>query len=84
MLIKQVLGTEDIYADVRNVSLFFPRGGVTHGTSLDPVANKFGDSFIAEQNFGEGEAQQNQNIVLQRVKDDSKGDSRIEWELIIR
>lgn len=84
VLIKQVLGPADIYADVRNVSLFFPRGGVTQGTSLDPAANTFGASFIAEQNFGVGDAQQNQNVVLQRVNDDSKGDKRIEWELIIR
>jgi hypothetical protein len=84
VLIKQVLGPADIYADVRNVSFFFPRGGVTQGTSLDPAANKFGDAFIAEQNFGAGDAQQNQNVVLQRVKDDSRGETRIEWELIIR
>jgi hypothetical protein len=84
VLIKQVLGPADIYADVRNVSFFFPRGGVTQGASLDPAASKFGDAFIAEQNFSEGEAQQNQNVVLQRVKDDSKGGSRIEWELIVR
>lgn len=84
VLIKKVLGPADIYVDVRNVSFFYPRGGVSQGMNLDPHAGNFGTPLIAEQNFAESETQQNQNVVLQRLKDDSKGNMRIEWELIIR
>jgi hypothetical protein len=83
VLIKQILPA-DIYADVRNVSFFYPRGGVTQGSNLDPASGNFGSALIPEQNFSQGEAQQDQNVVLQRLKDDSKGAQRIEWELIIR
>ena len=83
VLIKQILPA-DIYADVRNVSFFYPRGGVTQGSNLDPASGNVGSALIPEQNFSQGEAQQDQNVVLQRLKDDSKGAQRIEWELIIR
>lgn len=84
VLLAQVLGPDDIYADVRNVSFFYPRGGVTTGKSLDPAGGNVGASLIEEANFFEGEEKQGQNVVLQRLTDDSQGAKRIEWQVIIR
>lgn len=84
VLIKRVLGPEDIYADVRNVSFFYPRGGVSKGRDLNPAGGTFGENLIAEANFFEGEEQQGENVVLQRLVDDSAGAKRIEWQLVIR
>lgn len=84
VLIKRVLGPEDIYADVRNVSLFYPRGGVSKGRNLNPAGGTFGVDLISEANFFEGEEQQGENVVLQRLVDDSAGAKRIEWQLVIR
>ena len=82
-LVPHVLGSSDLSADVRNVSFFFPRGGVTQGSNLDPHGGNFGGTLITEQNFAEGEEHQEQNVVLKRLADDSKGAKRIEWELTI-
>lgn len=82
-LVTKVLGPNDLYADVRNVSFFFPRGGVTQGSNLDPHGGAFGAALISEQNFVQGEEHQEQNVVLKRLGDDSKGAKRIEWELTI-
>lgn len=81
--ITKVLGPNDLYADVRNVSFFYPRGGVTQGSNLDPHGGNFGSALITEQNFAQGEEHQEQNVVLKRLDDDSKGAQRIEWELIV-
>ncbi len=83
VLVPKVLGPSDLYADVRNVSFFFPRGGVTQGSNLDPHGGNFGGALIPEQNFAENEEHQEQNVVLKRLTDDSKGAKRIEWELTI-
>ena len=78
--IKQTPGWQDVYADVRNVSFWFPRGGVTEGQDLDPHTGKVGSPLIDEQNFGVGEAHGRAGFVLRR-----KGDSadRIEWEFVV-
>ena len=79
VLVKQIGGGADVYADVRNVSFWFPRGGVTMGVNLDPARGDFGHAFIREQDFSAGEVQTKLNIALQRL-DDSE---RIEWKLTI-
>jgi hypothetical protein len=78
--IKQTPGWQDVYADVRNVSFWFPRGGVTEGQDLDPHTGKVGSPLIDEQNFVVGEAHGRAGFVLRR-----KGDSadRIEWEFVV-
>ena len=81
--ITKVLGPNDLFADVRNVSFFFPRGGVTQGSTLDPHSGNVGSALIPEQNFGQGEEHQEQNVVLKRLADDSQGAKRIEWELTV-
>jgi hypothetical protein len=80
VLVKQVFGTDDIYADVRNVSVWFPRGGVTKGSQLDPPNGKFGSAFIDEQMFVQTEAHDKSGITLWRKVD---SENRIEWELFI-
>jgi hypothetical protein len=86
VLIKQVaIVNSDIYADVRNVSFWYPRGGVTKGANLDPAGGNFGTDLIPEQDFIESSTpSQEFNVILQRMKDDSQGARRIEWELIIK
>lgn len=72
--------SEDIYADVRNVSLWFPRGGVTTGPDLDPVSGKTGNTvLIREQDFDQDEFQSDSHglVGLSRVSD---SDNRIEWQ----
>ena len=78
--IKQTPGWQDVYADVRNVSFPFPRGGVTEGQDLDPHTGKVGSPLIDEQNIVVGEAHGRAGFVLRR-----KGDSadRIEWEFVV-
>jgi hypothetical protein len=71
---------DDIYADVRNVSVWFPRGGVTKGSQLDPPNGKFGSAFIDEQTFVQTEAHDKSGITLWRKVD---SENRIEWELFI-
>ena len=82
--IGRVVGTTPEYADVRNLSFWFPRGSVTKGSNLDPAAGNFGTDFFQEQEFDTGEKRQEFNVILQRMKDDSQGARRIEWELIIK
>lgn len=85
VLIKQApIVNTDLYADVRNLSFWFPRGSVTKGSNLDPAAGNFGTDFFQEQEFDTGEKRQEFNVILQRMKDDSQGARRIEWELIIK
>lgn len=83
VLIKHALGTNDLYADVRNLSLWFPQGEVTKGAQLDPPNGVFGAHVIPEQGFGEGKYLQAENIGLERRKDDSEGAYRIEWLLTV-
>lgn len=83
VLIKQILGANDLYADVRNLSLWFPQGEVTKGTQLDPPNGIFGADVIPEQGFGDGKYLQAENIGLERRKDDSQGAYRIEWLLTV-
>lgn len=80
VLIRQVDPGTDLYADVRNVSYWYPRGGVTTGSNLEPHNDVFGNAFIAEQNYAEREQRKRAKIILKR-KDDSPG--RIEWELMV-
>jgi hypothetical protein len=80
VLIRQVDPGTDLYADVRSVTYWYPRGGVTTGADLDPHTGLFGDAFIAEQNYAEGEQRKRARITLKR-RDDAAG--RIEWELIV-
>jgi hypothetical protein len=70
----------DLYADVRNVSFWWPRGGIFTGANLDPATGNFGAPFIAEQNFDPGEERKRVKIVLKR-RDNSDG--CIEWLVTI-
>lgn len=84
VLVKQVpVINTDLYADVRNLSFWFPRGSATKGSNLDPAAGNFGTTFFQEQEFDTGEKRHEYNVILQRMQDDSQGARRIEWELII-
>ncbi len=80
VLVTNVDPGVDLYADVRNVQLWYPRGGVSSGGNLDPSSGNIGNPFIREQNYAQGERHKKARIVLQR-NDDSIG--QIEWELII-
>jgi hypothetical protein len=81
VLVKHFINADDFYADVRNVSFWFPRGGVTSGPNLDPPSGKVGNPFIAEQNFYEGESHAlPAQMALQRNRD---SDTHIEWELTV-
>lgn len=70
----------DLYVDVRNVGLWYPRGGVFRGAQLDPPTGKFGDAFIAEQNFSQKESRKRARVELKRREDST---TAIEWELVI-
>jgi hypothetical protein len=80
--IKHVILSDDIYADVRNVSFWFPAGGVTGGQNLDPPAGKVGSTLIREQGFDQGEEH---HLVMPRLGLERKRDSdtHIEWELTV-
>lgn len=84
VLIRELNYGKDIFCDVRNVTYWYPRGGVTTGVNLDPHNGNVGTAYIPEQNFSEGEEKYNQRAVLRRLNDDSHGERRIEWRLIIR
>ena len=66
----------DLYVDMRNVHLWYPRAGAYQGRGLDPAAGSVGDVFIAEQNYGEGEAHTRGRVVLKRGNDSTY---YIEW-----
>ncbi|MFN8675972.1 MAG: hypothetical protein U0Z70_06305 [Thermomicrobiales bacterium] len=85
VLIKKCLPKgEDIYADVRNVSLWLPRGGVTKGLNLDPEMGNLGDSIIPEQAFFGGDSKTAQdNVDLGRFDKDLFA-PRVEWKLTVR
>lgn len=77
------VSSDDVYADVRNVSLWYPRGGVTTGPDLDPAAGKIGNStLIREQDFTVDETHFDSRgrIGLSRVDD---SDNRIEWKFFV-
>ncbi len=78
MFNKEVAPGLDRYADVRNVSFWFPRGGVFTGANLDPRNGVFGEAFIAEQNFEQGEQRKRVTFILKRRVN---SEDRIEWEL---
>lgn len=80
VLVKEVDPDTDLYADVRNVQLWYPRGGVSTGTNLDPATGIVGTPFIPEQNYAQGERRKKAKIVLNRNHDSS---DFIEWELIV-
>jgi len=88
VLIRQIVwsGGEqmDMFCDVRNVTYWYPRGGVTAGFNLDPTTGNVGSAYIPEVNFAENEEKYNQRAVLRRLKDDSNGARRIEWKLTVR
>ncbi len=68
------------FVDVRNVSLWFPRGGVTRGGTsggwVDPPAGKIGSIFMPERDMGEdrgwGKRVEGKSwdwVILERLKD---------------
>lgn len=81
VLIRHTPGWQDVYADMRNVSLWFPRGSVVDGDNLDPHSGMDGHILINEQDFSQRETQRDGYFTLTR-KDDSK--DRIEWEFVVR
>lgn len=84
VLIRKLNDGKDVFCDVRNLRLGYPRGGVTTGVNLDPANGNVGTAYIPEQSFSEEEEKYNQRAVLRRLNDDSKGARRIEWRLIVR
>jgi hypothetical protein len=80
VLVKDVDPDVDLYADVRNVQFWYPRGGVSTGANLDPPGGIVGSAFIPEQNYSQGERRKKAKIVLKRNHD---SDGFIEWELVI-
>jgi hypothetical protein len=79
VLIHNVDPGTDLYADVRNVPYWYPRGGVSTGQNLDPAAERYGDVYIAEQNFDQREERRKRRIALKRLADTDT----INWELTI-
>jgi hypothetical protein len=80
VLVRQVDPGVDLYTDVRNLSIGYPRGGVTTGAQLDPASSNFGSGFIPEEGYSQGEQHKRAKIVLKR-RDDSA--DFIEWELTV-
>lgn len=83
VLIRGINNGQDIHCDVRNVSFWYPRGGVSTGANLDPKNGVYGDALIPEQNFSVWEKQSSGRFSLVREPDDSHGRKRIDWNLII-
>ena len=81
VLIKHTPGWQDYYADVRNVSLWFPQGGLSSGDHLNPAIGNIGGDNIPLQSFSVGEEHRDDYYTLKR-KDDSA--DRIEVELVVR
>jgi hypothetical protein len=81
VLLKNASGWQDLYADVRNLSFWFPRGGVSVGDKLDPHNGKFGSRYFAEQEFSVGDVREDIALILKRNADSA---GRIEWQLILR
>lgn len=84
VLIRELNDGKDIFCDLRNLRIGYPRGGVSTGANLDPANGNVGTAYIPEQDFTEGEGKYNQRAVLERLKDDAKGAYRIEWRLTVR
>ena len=70
----------DLYVDMRNVSLWYPRAGVYQGREVDPTTGWLGDTYIPEQNYSEGEAHSRNRVRLKRANDSTY---YIEWVLEI-
>lgn len=83
VLIRGINNGQDIHCDVRNVSFWFPRGGVSTGANLDPTNGVYGNTLIPEQDFGVWERQASGRFALVREPDDSHGRKRICWNLIV-
>ncbi len=81
VLFRQPNVAGDYYADVRNVSFWYPRGGVTWGLDLNPSSGKIGGAFINEQDFAQGQVWEQGGIALERSGD---SEDRIEWNLFVR
>ena len=81
VLFRQPNVAGDYYADVRNVSFGYPRGGVTWGLDLNPSSGKIGGAFINEQDFAQGQVWEQGGIALERSGD---SEDRIEWNLFVR
>jgi hypothetical protein len=79
-LVMDVDPDVDLYVDVRNLRLGYPRGGVSTGAKLDPAGGDVGAPFSPEQNYAQGERRKKAKIVLKRNHDSS---DFIEWELIV-
>ena len=82
VLIKHVILSEDVYADVRNISFWLPTGSLSSGPNLDPPAGKTGSIRIREQGFDFGEqiVVTVPRLILGRKRD---SDTHIEWELAV-
>ncbi|MFN8592219.1 MAG: hypothetical protein U0031_12235 [Thermomicrobiales bacterium] len=82
VLIRHVILSEDIYADVRNLPFWLPTGSVSGGQNLDPAAGKTGSIRIREQGYDFGETHV---LVVPRLslKRKSDSDTHIEWELTV-
>ncbi len=76
VLIREVEAGNDVYVDMRNVSLWYPRAGVYQGRAVDPTTGRLGDVFIPEQNYSEGESHARSRVVLKRGNDSAY---YIEW-----
>jgi hypothetical protein len=82
VLIKHFITSHDVYADVRNKSLWLPTGGVTSGPDLDPPAGKTGSVLIREQAFDFNESHF-ATLPMLRLKRKPDSDTHIEWELTV-
>ena len=84
ILIRELNEGKDVFCDVRNLRIGYPRGGVSTGDNLDPATGNFGAAYIREQGFSVDEEKYNSRAVLRRLSDDSHGERRIEWRLTVR
>jgi hypothetical protein len=84
VLIRELNEGQDIFCDVRNLRIGYPRGGVSTGVALDPANGNVGTAHIPEQDFAVDDEKFKPRVVLRRLSDDSNGERRIEWRLTVR
>lgn len=80
VLIHDLDPQDDLYVDMRNVALWYPRAGVYQARLLDPTDGWFGYEYIPEQNYSEREEHKRNRVLLRRASD---SDYYIEWVLEI-